>query len=350
MVGIACCNLGGLGACSPWILKSESTLIIILMWVMRPENPGGGGRGSDKGDSCPLPCSPLVLTPTPVMSYFTQHCIANALCRQVGGLVNHALADKQRPKMALLSSRALPIRSYSYRKPFSRLRFQDLRHLSQDLHDQSRVSVRQGTDSVEIKWNQGKDDTTSSFWGKYHHIWLRDNCQCPECYHPDTHQRLVDVLKISADLRPKSVGLGTGESVGTAKPSPQTLAVEWEDGHRSAFPLSWLQSHAYEWQGEKPQSETLAKGVVCRPTVWGKEISEAPPMVDYESFMKDDQTFLEWSDKVDRYGFCFIDGIPLETQYSKQVLERAGVLRHTFYGDFWDFEANSKADDDLDMG
>lgn len=179
-------------------------------------------------------------------------------------------------------------------------------------------------------------------------MWLRDNCQCPECYHPETHQRLVDVLKISADLRPKLVELD--DRVETEKSSICTaLKVEWEDGHQSVYPLLWLQHHTYESQSEKPHLEAPPGGGVGL-TLWGKEISEAPPVVTYERFMKDDQTFLEWSDKVDQYGFCFIDGIPLETRYSKQVLERIGVLRHTFYRDFWDYEANSNVNVELDHG
>ena len=244
--------------------------------------------------------------------------------------------------MALIFlSRALcrtPASTCSYRNLFSRLSCRTFRSLSQT----AGVSVQQGKDSVEIRWNLNEDVRS-----KYHYIWLRDNCRCPECYHPETHQRLVDVLELSTDLRPNWVELGS-ESVGTEK-SSATLTVEWEDGHRSEFPLLWLQSHSYESQGGKPRFEAPLGGRVG-PTLWGKEISEAPPVVTYERFMKDDQTYLEWSDNVDQYGFCFIDGVPLDTQYSKQVLERIGVLRHTFYGDFWDFEANSEANFELDHG
>lgn len=207
------------------------------------------------------------------------------------------------------------------------------------------VSLKQGTDSVEIKWKR-RDDSVPSFWSKFHHIWLRDNCQCSECYHPQTQQRLVDTLTISADLRPRSVQLC--ENSGSIH--RDSLAVEWEDGHQSNYPLAWLKAHSYESQeeGQRPESaiELDSNGVAT----WGREISRAPPVVDYGRFMNDERAWLEWSDKVDQRGFCFIDGIPHEPLFSRRVLERIGVLRNTFYGDFWDIEMTARPADDMEHG
>ena len=108
-------------------------------------------------------------------------------------------------------------------------------------------------------------------------------------------------------------------------------------------------AHSYESQREEQRSESALEPE-SRVATWGREISSAPPVVDYSSFMKDDRALLEWSDKVDEHGFCFIDGIPLEPLFSKRVLERIGVLRNTFYGDFWDIEATAKPADDMEHG
>ncbi|KAL2866738.1 uncharacterized protein BJX67DRAFT_354799 [Aspergillus lucknowensis] len=37
----------------------------------------------------------------------------------------------------------------------------------------------------------------SASFGK---IWLRDNCQCSKCVHPDTRQRIVDTFSLPEDL------------------------------------------------------------------------------------------------------------------------------------------------------
>ena len=152
------------------------------------------------------------------------------------------------------------------------------------------------------------------------------------------------MLAIDPKLRPKWVEL--------KDPSDESVAmvtVEWEDGHKSTYPVTWLKGHSYEWQGERSPSEDSARGAAF-PTVWGQEISATPPLVKYDGFVDDDCVFLEWSDNVDQFGFCFIDGVPLEADSTKRLLERVGVLRHTFYGDFWDFEVNSRPKNELEMG
>lgn len=246
--------------------------------------------------------------------------------------------------------RTTPAPVCSYRHLLSRLSLQNSRHLSLN-REKSEVSLKQGTDSVEINWNR-RDDTTATFWSRFHYTWLRDNCQCPECYHPETNQRLLDTLMvIGADLRPNRVELtDNAEPLKSDSDDSTALTVEWKDGHRSSYPLLWLQHHSYEQQSGSQHFETTLEQSRPDLVTWGKEISVTPPIVDYDSFMKDDGTYIEWSDKVDQYGFCFIDGIPLEPLFSKQVLERAGVLRNTLYGDFWDVEMNSKPDSELEVG
>src|SRR4051812_18683646 len=40
------------------------------------------------------------------------------------------------------------------------------------------------TTSLSIKWSNSNTLT------KFNYIWLRDNCQCPLCIHPDNRQKL----------------------------------------------------------------------------------------------------------------------------------------------------------------
>ncbi|KAH9068175.1 hypothetical protein EDB83DRAFT_636043 [Lactarius deliciosus] len=50
---------------------------------------------------------------------------------------------------------------------------------------------------VFIQW----DGTTRS---KFHHIWLRDHCRCPRCFHSVTKQRLINTFEIPPGLEPVS--------------------------------------------------------------------------------------------------------------------------------------------------
>lgn len=40
---------------------------------------------------------------------------------------------------------------------------------------------------------------------KYPSIWLRDNCQCPKCYHRDSKSRVINWIDLKYDLTPKRI-------------------------------------------------------------------------------------------------------------------------------------------------
>ena len=46
------------------------------------------------------------------------------------------------------------------------------------------------SDRVAIRWASGIES-------RFHHVWLRDHCRCPECYHPKTKQRLLNTFAVS---------------------------------------------------------------------------------------------------------------------------------------------------------
>jgi hypothetical protein len=51
-----------------------------------------------------------------------------------------------------------------------------------------------GTRALGVGWRNGSGNAEASF----SHVWLRDNCLCPECLHPKTLQRQIDTLKARA--------------------------------------------------------------------------------------------------------------------------------------------------------
>lgn len=42
---------------------------------------------------------------------------------------------------------------------------------------------------------------------KFHKLWLRDHCRCPQCLHPDTKQRQLDTASIPFDTPFQSIGV-----------------------------------------------------------------------------------------------------------------------------------------------
>lgn len=62
---------------------------------------------------------------------------------------------------------------------------------------------------------------------------LRDNCTCPECYHPTSKQRLIPTFqKIPLDVAALKV-----------EESDLGIHVQWSDGHESSFGADWLMKH-----------------------------------------------------------------------------------------------------------
>ena len=181
------------------------------------------------------------------------------------------------------------------------------------------TNFSQEENSVLISW-KGQPST----WSRYHYVWLRDSCVCPQCFHPQTNQRLFDTLQLPLDVKPKRVSL-----------TDEGLSVHWQDGHESVYPTKWLKQNSYEHKGLVASTEREAKRVI-----WGKEIALDPPCVEYSAVMEDDGAVLEWLKNIEKFGFCFVEQTPLEPEMSKRLLERVGVIRDTFYGAFWTFTAD----------
>lgn len=83
---------------------------------------------------------------------------------------------------------------------------------------------------------------------RFHYIWLRDHCLCPECRDPSCFQKVIDLSDRTSPPVPKSVELGD-----------EQLIVTWNETppHRSIFPIYWLLSYAYDPEPDpQPQSET----------------------------------------------------------------------------------------------
>ncbi len=189
-------------------------------------------------------------------------------------------------------------------------------------------SCSQHGDGVVLGW--GATSRQSEPWSKYHFFWLRDNCMCPQCYHPGTNQRLIDTLAVPLDLKPRRVEVTKKAKV---------LRVEWDDGHASEYDAEWLIKNSYESEGL--EDVRVRPATTDEMVLWGKEIAGTPPEVEYSKVMQGDQELLECLKKIKKYGFCFINGTPPTGSETKKLIETMfGVLRTTFYGSFWDYAPN----------
>ncbi|KIJ12858.1 trimethyllysine dioxygenase [Paxillus involutus ATCC 200175] len=169
-------------------------------------------------------------------------------------------------------------------------------------------------------------------WSRFHHIWLRDHCRCPSCFHPVTKQRLVNTFEIPPNIKPHHVQASAGG-----------LEVVWPSStaeyHSSFYPWSWLKAHTYD-PPQKPPAMLREKAL------WGAKIAKSPPTITYAEAMDgSDYGLFKWLSNIDRFGFCFISGVPATPEATEELSERIGFIRETQYGKFWEFTADlSKGD------
>lgn len=88
-----------------------------------------------------------------------------------------------------------------------------------------RVELRERSLSVE----------TDATWRHFHYVWLRDNCWCDECRVRQSSERRLYTAQIRGDIAANSADVDATD----------TLHIEWNDGHRSAFSAAWLERYDY---------------------------------------------------------------------------------------------------------
>ncbi len=54
-----------------------------------------------------------------------------------------------------------------------------------------------GDENLVVNWSDGDRPTMDCF----PFVWLRDNCQCPECFHPVSKGRLFLMRDLEVDIK-----------------------------------------------------------------------------------------------------------------------------------------------------
>ncbi|CAO3664406.1 unnamed protein product [Umbelopsis ramanniana] len=172
---------------------------------------------------------------------------------------------------------------------------------------------------VQVQW----DVNTESL---YQHVWLRDHCRCPNCYHPQTRQRLVDTFAIPVDIKPRSV-----------QTNERGLHIVWDnDEHESVYEWAWLKNHSYN-----PPLQGKAELTSPKPVVWDAGIANAPPVVQYEEVMTTKAGLAKWLDNIEVYGFSFVDGVPVSLEATEKLARHICFIRESHYSPgLWDFTSD----------
>ena len=170
----------------------------------------------------------------------------------------------------------------------------------------------------------------------FHSIWLRDNCRCPACRHPNS-QRLLDTAAIPPDIAPVSVRQAADGS----------LEIAWaSDGHVSHYEPAWLRAHCYS-------ASARAERRPAR-THWGAEITGRLPQAGYPAIAAQENALRDWLSAVDQYGFALLHDVPTTPGMVAEVVRLFGYVRETNYGRVFDVKSvvnpNNLANTGLALG
>ncbi|RIA99708.1 hypothetical protein C1645_684564 [Glomus cerebriforme] len=209
--------------------------------------------------------------------------------------------------------------------------------------------------SLSIKWSN------SNSLSKFNYIWLRDNCQCPLCIHPDNRQKLLSSSEVPLDIKPISINFTSDK-----------LEIIWDKGlrpisiknhtnndsssnepHKSIYPISFLYSYSTEQNISKLHYNHL------KPLLWDRSTllnSSQNLWNSYDDYMSSNKSLLVSLKQIWDYGLVFIKNVPTDDDGKGiiNVAERIGTIKSTFYGKLFDVEskpaANNIAYTDLHLG
>ena len=185
----------------------------------------------------------------------------------------------------------------------------------------SRPQVEEGREGVDITWPNGDRS-------RHLYYWLRENCHCPRCTHPQAWERLADFLAIPLDIAPASIGAGA-----------QGLHIRWPDHEApcdgSFFSWAWLDAHRME------RSARLQRKQI--PYSWSvAEWSKQAISVDFDGVMTSDPGLLELLEHVDEKGVALVTGVPPEDLVVLKLAARIALIESSHFGHH--FNVRSKPD------
>ncbi|XP_064619881.1 gamma-butyrobetaine dioxygenase-like [Lineus longissimus] len=161
------------------------------------------------------------------------------------------------------------------------------------------------------------------------YVYLRDNCQCPRCWHPSTLSRQVLMMDLDINIKPshaKVVQDGKG------------IEIAWPDGHVSPYPSEFLRERSFSQEAQSRRVDTYG----VKHQMWGAEHKDKMRKYDFLDIINNDRVFLDWLLEMERCGLTMIQNAPREIGQLEQIGARVCFLRRTNYGDT--FVVKSKQD------
>ncbi|KAL3888378.1 hypothetical protein ACJMK2_000746 [Sinanodonta woodiana] len=164
-----------------------------------------------------------------------------------------------------------------------------------------------------IKWMDGVRS-------RYHSLWLRFSCQCPECFHTSSNMKQIHVEEID---------FHTVLEKASVSEDGLSLSLMWSSGgHMGTIDLASLRANRYD-------PDALATKHKLTSALFLQE-GDPIPEISYEEVNASDKGIYKWLSYIGDYGICLIKGAPTEKRSILQVVEKIAPAQRTSYGDVFD--------------
>lgn len=176
-------------------------------------------------------------------------------------------------------------------------------------------------EAVKIRWKDGSI-------AKFHHIWLRDHCQCEQCYNSATFQKEFNIVDVPLDIKPINVSI----------PGENYVSVQWPDSHETCFNAAWLRQHSYHT--EQGTSGLKKPDQIDELFLWNKDTIETsvPNHFNFTKVVSSDDQLFTLSQSIIKYGFAFVENTPTKVDAVEEISKKlSGHAMETHYGKFWEF-------------
>ncbi|AOJ71566.1 MULTISPECIES: TauD/TfdA family dioxygenase [Burkholderia] len=180
------------------------------------------------------------------------------------------------------------------------------------------------SDHLQIDWETGGT-------GRYHWVWLRQACECAECFNGHCRQRHFDPGAIAPGIRPERVSLGA-----------HGLRIVWQDAHVSTYALDRLARDDYR------DGISAADAQAGPPwTPWPERGAPASSHFSLADVLEGDAALRLALNRLFESGLVVLKADGGATRPFDEVRERlAGFLDPSYFGEFFDLEI--KSDDATD--
>ncbi|XP_071533113.1 gamma-butyrobetaine dioxygenase-like isoform X1 [Panulirus ornatus] len=166
---------------------------------------------------------------------------------------------------------------------------------------------------LQVCWAEGGMDL-------FPYVWLRDNCQCPSCFHPTTLSRKISMEDLNLDIIPTSIQMANGGEM---------VEIQWLDGHFSTYSANWLHERAFN------KASQDRRDCFRRPpqSFWGSELLESLPRASFPELLEDNVALFTFLQQLEVTGLVVVSDTPCCSGQIHQLSKRVGYLMPTHYGE-----------------